>query len=259
MTNFFSVRLAKYFGLSFKKIGNLFLIISLRTKKHNFLTGVAFILPDHWACAFCYKLHRVQKDDIPWQERHNYCSYDHDKRGARFAPFFEIQERHVRLALKLTQLKTTNQGYLKKIMSPFAYKRTYANRLFITLARSMYFQATPKVITERLLLYIQWEMIYDDGPLIRRLDRTRVCPHMQVGSIGGPLSQFSGPKNFGNDVRLALTQPGNEVNGHCPRCPIDYSIIAGPHPNRITIHAWYDFGSYKSPNNAFWTIHVMSD
>ncbi|TDZ32642.1 hypothetical protein C8035_v011053 [Colletotrichum spinosum] len=218
-------------------------------KKQAFLTGLAFTMPNHWACGLCHKLHHINKHDIPGAKPYNGCPYD--ERGAKFAYVYEVRERYVQLALKFKRLEAVNQDYLGKIMSPFTYKLD-----FITRPISKHFKASPKVTTERFLLHTRLKLVYRKGLSVGELDDETICPHMMVCSTGTPQSQLSGPKNFGNDVRLAFAQPGKEIQGHCPRCPADYSIIVGS--NRITIDAWYDFGSHKSPNDKSWTTHVRS-
>ncbi|KAH0428386.1 f-box domain containing protein [Colletotrichum camelliae] len=185
--------------------------------KHIFLTGVAFVLPDHWVC-------------------------------------FEIRERHVQLALKLARLKTVNQKYLNKIMSPFSHEYNS----FIS-AKHVYFRAEPKIIRERFILYTKLDSVHEDGLTLENCDVQSLCPHMKFDSDDDAQKRrwYYGAENLGKDVRTALSQPGNEISGYCPRCPTDYAIITGP--ESINIQAWYDFGSYKSPNDKSWTVHIWSD
>ncbi|KAH9231366.1 hypothetical protein K456DRAFT_38952 [Colletotrichum gloeosporioides 23] len=237
----------------------VFNCISL-ARKQIFLTGVAFISPDHWVCGVCDKLHRLEKDDVPWQKpwrkARSHCLFDRkgsfDRNGAIFGALgFEIEERHVQLALKLTRLKNVNQKYLNKIMAPFSDEFNSDRS-----QKSEYFRASPKIIRERFILYTQRDIVYEAGLTLDSCDWQEICPHMVVYSNDDIHDWFSGPKNFSNDVRTALSQFYNEITGHCPRCPTDYAITAGP--NGMRIQAWKDFGSYKSPKDESWTVHVWS-
>ncbi|KAF3803890.1 hypothetical protein GCG54_00008392 [Colletotrichum gloeosporioides] len=165
---------------------------------------------------------------------------------------FEIEERHVQLALKLARLKTVNRKYLNKLMAPFSHEFDSDIR-----ETSEYFRASPKIIQERFLLYTQLDIVDRVGLTLNSCDYNEICPHMVIDSSDKTHGRLSGPENFSTDVRMALSQRGNEITGHCPRCPTDYAITASP--NGMRIQAWKDFGSYKSPKDDSWTVHVWSE
>ncbi|KXH47117.1 hypothetical protein CSIM01_13211 [Colletotrichum simmondsii] len=214
------------------------------SQKLDFLAGLAFTSPNHWVCGGCHQLHRIDTNDIPW---HKLGTCPHDKDRARFLSRFGIRESHVQLALKLTRLKTAaDQEYLKKIMSPF----TPESGPYSDQKNKSSFHAAPRIIADKFLLYMQHERIYQKDQGIWQVSAS-ICRH-----IGGCESRIGPPKELGNAVRLAVNQPGIEVNGHCSRCPTDYSVILGPEPDRLTIRAWHDYGSYKSPNDKSWTAPV---
>ncbi|KXH65004.1 hypothetical protein CNYM01_13625 [Colletotrichum nymphaeae SA-01] len=113
------------------------------SQKLDFLAGLAFTKPNHWVCGGCHQLHRINTNDIPWHLLRT-CPYDNHR--ACFLSRFDIRESHVQLGLKLTRLKTAaNQGYLKKIMSPFTFE--YAP--FPGQKTKTSFHAAPKVIADR--------------------------------------------------------------------------------------------------------------
>ncbi|CAI0651965.1 unnamed protein product [Colletotrichum noveboracense] len=147
--------------------------------------------------------------------------------------------------------ENVNQKYLNKIMAPFSDEFNSDRS-----QKSEYFRASPKIIRERFILYTQRDIVYEAGLTLDSCDWQEICPHMVVYSNDDIHDWFSGPKNFSNDVRTALSQFYNEITGHCPRCPTDYAITAGP--NGMRIQAWKDFGSYKSPKDESWTVHVWS-
>ncbi|KAL3291822.1 f-box domain containing protein [Colletotrichum asianum] len=121
---------------------------------------------------------------------------------------------------------------------------------------SEYFRASPKIIRERFLLYTQLDIVDKVGLTLNSCDYNEICPHMVVHSSDKIHEWSSGPNNFNTDIRTALSQAGNEITGHCPRCPTDYAISVGP--NGMRIQAWKDFGSYKFPRDESWTVHVWS-
>ncbi|KAF4784895.1 hypothetical protein HER10_EVM0000244 [Colletotrichum scovillei] len=128
-------------------------------------------------------------------------------------------------------------------MSPFTFE--YALTPGLKTKTSLH--AAPKVVADRFILYTQRALSYPKGLVVWQISE-RICGHIGGSEYGdGPLTEF------GKAIRLAVNQPGFEVNGHCSRCLIDYSIMLGPEPDRLTIHAWYDYGSYKSPNDKSWT------
>ncbi|KAG7082150.1 hypothetical protein JMJ78_0004255 [Colletotrichum scovillei] len=211
-------------------------------QKLDFLAGLAFTSPNHWVCCGgCHQLHRIDTNDVPW---HLLRDSPHDHHRAFFLSRFDLRESHVQLALKLTRLKTAaDQEYLKKIMSPFTFE--YALTPGLKTKTSLH--AAPKVVADRFILYTQRALSYPKGLVVWQISE-RICGHIGGSEYGdGPLTEF------GKAIRLAVNQPGFEVNGHCSRCLIDYSIMLGPEPDRLTIHAWYDYGSYKSPNDKSWT------
>ncbi|KAE9573068.1 hypothetical protein CGMCC3_g10831 [Colletotrichum fructicola] len=93
---------------------------------------------------------------------------------------------------------------------------------------SEYFRVLPKIIRERFLLYTQLDIVDKVGLTLNSCDYNEICPHMVVHSSDKIHEWSSGPKNFNTDIRTALSQPGNEITGHCPRCPTDYAITVGP-------------------------------
>ncbi|EXF84276.1 hypothetical protein CFIO01_09911 [Colletotrichum fioriniae PJ7] len=213
-------------------------------QRRDFLAGLGYTSPNHWVCGPCDKLHRIDTNDIPWHKPPiNRCPRERPR--ACFLSRFEIRERHVQLGLKLTRFKTAaDQKYLKKLMSPFTYEfDSYPGQ------RAESFHAAPKIIANRFILYIQRELIYETDLGYWQLNPERICQH-----IGGPESKALSPKELGNAVRLAVNQPKLEVTGHCLRCSIDYSVIVGPDPDKITIRAWYDLGSYNSPKDESWGV-----
>lgn len=232
-------------------------------QKLEFWAGVALVLPNHWACGPCYRLHKINRSDIPWKER-GWCERQSDscqfENAARFGPFHKIEERHVQLALKFTRMKTVNQEYLKSIMKPFTDVSFADPR---NRPAYMSFHAAPKIVAGRFLLHTKW--VFGDGVrfCVSQLRAYRICPHMFIRYADshkqrlrhlGALDTIT--KDLTKSVNLALESPGKTFDGHCSRCPTDFSVLAGL--NRITISSWHDFGTYKSPEDDSWNVHVES-
>ncbi|KAF6833943.1 hypothetical protein CPLU01_05238 [Colletotrichum plurivorum] len=237
----------------------------------EFWAGIAFVLPNHWVCGPCYRLHKINKSDVPWKERrysreaqNDACEYEN---GVRFDYHHKIEEKHVQLALKFTRLNNVNQDYLASIMKLFA-EESFKNYHHHPAYKSFY--SSPKIVFERFLLHTQW--VFGNGVRFSpsELRMHGICPHMVIYSLdsgeqdrgrqtpcGCKRSIDTRVLEFTQEVRLALKSPGREFDGHCSRCTTDYSILVGP--ARVTISAWHDFGSYKSPEDESWTVHIESN
>lgn len=225
----------------------------------DFFNGIALILPNHWVCAPCGQLHRINVLDLPKGERLDtpHCQVGE---GRRLQWPYNIRETHVQLALKLSRLGNSNESYLRDIMSPF----TSSIRTRFPNSLQRYYRATPKIINGKFLLQVEWDF-YDKGASIpvAHLCETFICPHMRITRVppverycSYPRCHTHGPSYFEDHVILAFSAAmrGQEVTGHCERCPTDYALKV--ETGMVTIRAWYDFGSEKSPIDKEWTVHV---
>lgn len=223
----------------------------------DFWTGLAYVLPNHWVCGPCCRLHKATFRDLPGYQQPRLCQ----QQDLKFDHFYKLHHSHIQLALKLTRMRYTNQSYLKNIISPFTRQR---------LGRSSsklhyFYRASPKVITERFLLQVQHTFRDDTQSVsLKGLPTTSICPHMRILAsrtnrpyTNDKVLQALGLKGLMEDVYLAFSRLGHEISGHCTRCPTDYTVVVTP--SIITIYTWHDLGSYTSPLHKEWTIHLRSN
>lgn len=221
----------------------------------NFWTGLAYVLPNHWICGPCCKLHVINRWDRP--EVNALAPPCQQQYDLNFDAIYPLRHTHVQLALKLTRMGSVNQSYLEYIMSPFTTEKTSSpyHRLRLT------YYATPKVVAERFLLQVKREFrdsIAAVFPTELRLEH--ICPHMIImpsePQINRQRSQILGLDGLSKDVHFAFASFGREFTGHCKRCPTDYTVLA--HPGMVTIYSWHDLGSHRSPYSQQWTVHIRT-
>lgn len=222
----------------------------------DFWTGLAYVLPNHWVCGPCGKLHKIDKRDRPTTDNRSPRCQQQD--GLDFDHSYHLRHTHVQLALKLTRMGSVNRRHLENIMSPFT---TETPTLSSDRPRLKYC-ATPKVVAERFLLQVKRKFQWNDPAVVSLSDlglRT-ICPHMVILPFKVPRDTKSSRAAvlgcFSNDVHLAVASLGQEVTGHCRRCPTDYTVVA--QPGIVTICTWHDLGPYGSPLSKQWTIHIPS-
>ena len=142
---------------------------------------IAYDLPDHLACAVCFKLHRVDKRCTP-------SRYQHGRRSCR-EPWdrhyltscynklnhsaYILVHNHVQLALKYTRLSDKNTEYRDALMKPyFFYAPAPQGYLLKPLgARDVYYDLLctqrPKITCGTFLHESVWVVrSTDDGPIL---------------------------------------------------------------------------------------------
>lgn len=92
----------------------------------GFWAGLAYTLPNHWACLKCCQLHPLDTSDVPrayWaiSARDVPCTVDM-ARGVEIEAY-SVQHYHVQFALKLSRLGNIHRRYLKALMKPYTCTR----------------------------------------------------------------------------------------------------------------------------------------
>lgn len=236
-------------------------------KRMDFRTGLAYVLPNHWVCGPCGKLHTIDTWwgwDGPKNNGFPLVPQCQQQDGLNFDTIYPLRHTHVQLALKLTRMRSVNQEYLKYIMSPFTTETMSSPYLRLRLT----YYAVPKVVAERFLLQVKREFRDGDEMASARvcpgeLHLEHICPHMMIMAskaygrrAGSGLSRVFGLDGLSKDVHLAFASFGETFFGHCKRCPTDYAVLA--HPGILTIYSWHDLGSYRSPFSQQWTVHIRT-
>ncbi|KAF6809882.1 f-box domain containing protein [Colletotrichum musicola] len=228
-------------------------------QRTDFLTGIAYVRPNNWACRRCSKLHAVNERDVPYTEWHirGYLPSCCHETGIYCGPFYELRYNHVQMALKLGRMGNVNRRYLDHIMKPYSDER----KSNIHPKLLLHTRAIPKIVAERFLLHAEYK--YRDGtaPVSpNTLKFKKICPHMKIWpsrrNRSNRASRALGLEGLSDSVHLAFDRPGQEISGHCDRCPTDYTVVAAP--GVLTIRAWHDLGPYTSPRDIRWKVHVPS-
>lgn len=211
------------------------------TEQVEFLTGLAYTLPNHWVCGLCGKLHEIDKQDIPRASYHEPPIVCRPKNRLTFDLYYSLQHNHIQLALKLIRMGPVNQEYLEKIISPV----TIQTNMLRSTQVQLHHCATPMIIGERFFLQVEREFTADPALLTpSRFSWEDVCPHLDA----------TFHRKFSQNIYLAFESLGLEFTGHCERCPTDYSILITT--GKVRISSWHDFGPYSSPLHEQWRVHL---
>ncbi|PTB65891.1 hypothetical protein BBK36DRAFT_1120850 [Trichoderma citrinoviride] len=251
-----------------------------------FWAGLAYTLPNRWACLQCCKLHPINISDVPAafrtvRNRAFPCSIDYS-RGIEIEGY-SVQHYHVQFALKLSRLGNVHQQYLAALMD--SYTRTGPS-LIPPLAES--YAAEPRIINERFILREEWKISNNTSTALPLLwDNTDlhipVCPHMRMS--GGPARSRSWKESsihwmvrvsnsmqqregsvllkeitlLEDGIALAYESPGQWIFNSCLHCPTDFAIMISTDEQEATIRAWHDFGVEGSPLDISWKEHVKDE
>jgi hypothetical protein len=252
----------------------------------GFWVGLAYTLPNRWACVKCCKLHPVDTSDVPaafWRVRYRDvpCSVEYS-RGIEVEGY-SMQHYHIQFALKLSRLGNVHQQYLAALMAP--YTRTGIS-LIPPLAES--YAVEPRIINKRFILHEEWNINNHTSialPLFPDNSHSNipVCPHMHMRS-GAARSRSCKewslhrlahmPTNHDvqqqlaiwlrdytlleDGIALAYASPGQWIFDSCLHCPTDIAIKISVDEREATVRAWHDFGTEGSPLDISWKAHVRN-
>ena len=185
----------------------------LKEDRFNTLTDLGNVLPDHYHCTRCDKLHPVEASDIPdltdWYRRHHSCHLqgqmlDH----LRPHYYYAISFHHIQLALKYSRMKEKHQDCRRNTLQSFEIGPV-GSPVIKT------FTAKPKVVNARLILLATY-VLYK-GPLQDAVEEDLYryivfCPHqhfcvdprsrnslaaiLQEAVMGTALCKITTPSNF---------------------------------------------------------------
>ncbi|ETS07072.1 hypothetical protein M419DRAFT_70199 [Trichoderma reesei RUT C-30] len=198
----------------------------------GFWVGLAYTLPNRWACVKCCKLHPVDTSDVPaafWRVRYRDvpCSVEYS-RGIEVEGY-SMQHYHIQFALKLSRLGNVHQQYLAALMAP--YTRTGIS-LIPPLAESrsckewslhrLAHMPTNHDVQQQLAIWLRDYTLLEDG------------------------------------IALAYASPGQWIFDSCLHCPTDIAIKISVDEREATVRAWHDFGTEGSPLDISWKAHVRN-
>ncbi|QYS99268.1 hypothetical protein H0G86_006410 [Trichoderma simmonsii] len=245
----------------------------------GFWAGLAYTLPNHWACLKCCQLHPIDTSDVPrayWaiSARDDSCTVDMS-RGVEIEAY-SVQHYHVQFALKLSRLGNIHRRYLKALMKPY----TCTRKSHIPPLRESY-TAEPRIINKRFILREEWKFSNNTRSAISIFPDEHdlfpsVCPHMDM-MYGGParsrLRKESSIHQMGmrqleehvllkevtlleQGIASACEFPGRWIFNSCLHCATDIAVMISIDGREGIIRAWHDFGIEGSPMDISWKAHV---
>ncbi|EHK45370.1 hypothetical protein TRIATDRAFT_274861 [Trichoderma atroviride IMI 206040] len=219
-------------------------------ERNEFLIGVAFGAPYHWACETCGRLHVVDPHDLPSERRLRPCVRPTDY-GARTWARYYLEHHHIQLALKLSG-RESNRDHLERLLTTHHYATS--SRMPMT------YSASPRIVEGHFLLYEKIVV----GDCDRRATYSSmqqslvtICPHLAM--VDSPLDYrrmmawLHQTAEFHQAVAHAVINPGQEVHRHCRWCPTDYTAVYYQLSGQLVFSAWHDFGAYGSVSNRHWS------
>lgn len=224
------------------------------SERNDFLMGLAYNMPNQWACERCGRLHAIDRFDLPSGRRFPSCIRG-TGHGARIWANYYLEHHHIQLALKLSHLGA-NKNYLKKLLATHYHT-------IIGSGTSIVYAAHPKIVEGHFLLF---EKIVIGEKHCRRpyepMQQTFIsfCPHLVlINSWLGfqyVMDWFPLMTELDKSIALAMRNPGKAIHGHCKWCPTDYSVILSELNGRLIFGAWHDLGGYGSVLNPYWSSQV---
>ncbi|KAL7907397.1 hypothetical protein GGI35DRAFT_88081 [Trichoderma velutinum] len=250
--------------------------------RFGFWAGLAYTLPNYWACQQCCKLHLINTSDVPATlstSRQQLAPCQVDLSRGIGTEMYSIHYHHIQFALKLSRLDKYQQ-YLAVLMKIYTDIRV---SLLNPLTDS--YAAEPKIIKGQFILREEWNISNDTStalPLFPEngIFHIPVCPHLGLTSSGLASSRrrkkwdaerirlrnkitqleestlFKEMKLIEDGVAVAFKFRGNWIYNSCLRCPTDIGIIISTDERKATVQAWHNFGVEGSPMDTSWRVHV---
>ncbi|KAK5988843.1 hypothetical protein PT974_10339 [Cladobotryum mycophilum] len=227
-----------------------------KSERVEFWTGLAYTMPRHWVCAECCKLHIINPVDTPTKARIWPCGIPLNWTMDRYL----LLHQHVQLALKFSYLGV-NQEHLARMLATCTIRSRATSGPIPT---TIFYTVRPKIIRKHFCLFKTWVFTNPRDPV--SLDdmgdyALLPCPHLTLPDKEDDFLVRRGIiyGAFKNKATLAMAFPGREMHGSCRSCPTDFSFLVDPTLRQVTCKAWYDFGTYGSPLDRYWTSQVMTD
>ncbi|KND90959.1 hypothetical protein TOPH_04341 [Tolypocladium ophioglossoides CBS 100239] len=222
----------------------------------EFLVDRVRNLPSRWLCEVCLKLHQVHLQDTPKHTRTMTCPLGWQQLRERGYSLmsFQIDHRHVQLALKYTRMKDVNnvyQEYLKALLKP-VYTSFFTHPGFTFLLQTM--QATyPKVVDGRYLIQSVYSYLAAHTAVTRgAVGDLEVCLHQGFYSTWDLPWRHS--SSLSDAMDAAFHDIGHEKCGSCPLCLTDFSVYITP--ERAIVRVWQDLGPEGSALEPAWGTHT---
>ncbi|KAL7895310.1 hypothetical protein HDV63DRAFT_409931 [Trichoderma sp. SZMC 28014] len=250
----------------------------------GFWVGLAYTLPNRWACLKCCQLHPIDTSDVPADFmrvrcRTVPCTLDHS-RGIEVEQY-SVQYYHIQFAFKLSRLGNVYQKYLAALMQTYtcALKE---HSLIWPLEQS--YAAEPRIIHKRFILREEWNISNNTNTALPLFpDQLEclipVCPHVEIaGGLVASRRMKESAINYAaylssmnpregsilikentlleDGIASAYGSPGQWIFNSCLHCTTDFAVMISTDERKATIRAWNDFGTEGSPLDANWKAHV---
>ena len=215
------------------------------------------VLPEHWSCLSCRRLHLTDVRDIPRQvyELYEPCpapasiENEHLLSSSYPLTFGQVQQ-----AVKYTRLNNIHQCYRSKLLQRFITTRT-------NVVMHLRLTAEPKVVHGRFLLKSTFEICKQDGWDSFHRQRFEIMS-LQSSIFCRHLSSF--PCNIREDILYDVRRAGFDITENplgqegsdyaCDKCHTDYKILS--RESGVVIVMWRDLGTGMSPTEAYWQTQL---
>ncbi|CAJ0550303.1 Ff.00g102330.m01.CDS01 [Fusarium sp. VM40] len=225
--------------------------------KLDFLSSLAYALPDRWVCGYSVCLCEVDPHDVPAA---NPFPWDDDM-APDWRGSYKLQPHHVQLALNYDRLGGVYETTLKKMILS-TNKTTYEDTPGGSYIK---YTAAPAIIGDCFHLLETWEMNAKESLASNHKWNTPilfdVCPHTYIlgRAMKDPCYNMGlydwflyGEYVDGISARPPpKSPPGRRQIGACAFCCTTYNflIIDAEH---IEVKALHDYGSFSPPDNNLW-------
>jgi hypothetical protein len=217
----------------------------------EYLVGIAQVLPDHYFCIKCERIHTIDEMDDPYDTHFlfscptGFSILKYHTITPKLGSGYLLLHHHVQIALKYARWGDTKRQYFRQLMAPYVATRT------LTLPMS-YFSVQPAIIHGKFLLFRTWTLEQDS--VMGGVKRLELGPHLKVLDIDLPSRRLN---TLYETFNTANKNKGVPVYKACHRCPTDYSIMVLA--NHIVFCTWQDFGGESTTSDMAWYIHVENE
>jgi hypothetical protein len=221
------------------------------SERAEYLIGIAQVLPDHYFCIKCERVHTINKMDDPLNPLFlfscpsGFSVLKYHTITPKLGSGYWLLHHHVQLALKYARRGDTKQKYLRQLMAPHVATRTLTPPM-------TYFSVQPAIIHGKFLLFRTWT--FEQDSVIGGATQLEICPHLNILDINLP-SRLLNP--LSETLNTANATKGAPVYKACHRCPTDYSVMVLS--NHIVFCTWQDFGGERTTSDMAWYIHVKNE
>ena len=221
------------------------------SERAEYFVGIAQVLPNHYFCIKCEKIHTINEIDDPLNPLFlfscpaGFSVLKYHTITPKLGPGYWLHHHHVQLALKYARRGDTQTKYFRRLMAPHVATRTL-------IPPMTYFSVQPAIIHGKFLLFRTWT--FEKDSVVGGVKRLELCPHLKVLDTDLPSRQVN---PLYETLNKANKTKGVPMYNACHRCPTDYSVMVLS--NHVVFCTWQDFGGESTTSDMAWYIHVENE